>query len=89
MPRNMGTVRMAGKDGRNQPNGAGLGMGGGLVIGMSICVTVGIALSELGGYHDVIPYSIIFGSAVGLLLGSILERRHQKRNREKAKRTGV
>ena len=64
-------------------NGTGMGMSKGLAIGMSICVAIGIALSEMGGYHDATSYSIIFGSAVGLILGSILEKRHQKSNYKK------
>ena len=54
------------------------GMGKGCGIGMSVCVAIGIALSELGGYHDAMAHSIIFGSAVGLILGSILERQERK-----------
>jgi hypothetical protein len=47
----------------------------GLVIGMIICVVSGIALSELGGYHDVASHSIVYGAAVGSWVGIALEKR--------------
>ena len=51
----------------------------GLAIGMITCVAGGIALSELGGYHDVASYSIIYGAAVGSWIGIALEKRYQKK----------
>lgn len=50
----------------------------GVAIGMIICVAIGIALSELGGYHNAAPFSIVYGAAVGSWIGIALERRHQK-----------
>ena len=52
----------------------------GLAIGMSICVAIGIVLSEFGGYYIAIPLSIIFGSAVGIIIDVVLKRRYQKSN---------
>lgn len=50
----------------------------GVVVGMVICVAIGIVLSELGGYHGAIPSSIIYGAALGSWIGIALERRYQK-----------
>ena len=55
------------------------GMGKGLAIGMCVCVLGAIALSEIWGYHDIYSQSIIFGGALGLILGSIFERRDRNR----------
>lgn len=62
------------KEGR--PKGAGFGEG--LVIGMLACAVIFIALSELGGYHDVYSYWLPSSLVVGAVLGYILERRYQK-----------
>ena len=52
------------------------GMSKGITIGMCICVFVGIVLSELGGFHIAGEMSIVFGSAVGIVLRAVLERRY-------------
>ena len=54
------------------------GMNKGLAIGMVICVAIGIVLSEFGGFHNILTWSIIFGSAVGIIIGSILEMHNKK-----------
>ena len=80
MPQNMKMERKMGKETKNQPNGAGTGMNKGLAIGMGSCIAIGIALSEIWGYHDIIPYSIVFGSTVGMVIGFAFEKRYQKSN---------
>jgi len=65
---------------KNQSNGSGVHMNKGFAIGMPICIAIGIVLSEVWGYHDVIPYSIVFGCATSVLFGAALERRHKKSN---------
>lgn len=71
-------VRTIKKRGRPEGRPRGAGMSTGLAIGMAMCVAIGIALSELGGYHNVIPLSIVMGSCVGVIIGSFLERRYKK-----------
>ena len=80
MSQNMKMERKMGKETKNQPNSADMGMSKGLVIGMGSCIALGIVLSEIWGYHDVIPYSIVFGSTVGMVIGLALEKRYQKSN---------
>lgn len=89
MPRYMETERKTGKDTKNQPSGAGLGMSEGLAIGMPICIAIGIVLSEVWGLYIAIPLSIVFGGATGVLIGTALERHRQRRNCQKAISTGV
>ena len=55
------------------------GISKGLAIGMSICVLGAIALSEIWGYHEVYTLSIIFGSALGVILGTVFEIRDKNR----------
>ena len=57
-------IRMI-KKGIIKPKGTNYSKG--LAIGMSICVAIGIVLSEFGGYYIAIPLSIVFGSAVGII----------------------
>ena len=54
-------------------------MAKGLAIGMATCVLTGIAVSEFGGVHSIIPFSIIMGSTVGIILGTVLEIKNRKR----------
>jgi hypothetical protein len=50
-------------------------MNKGLAIGMVTCIAIGIALSEFAGFHTAIPLGIVFGSSVGLCIGTALEKR--------------
>jgi len=52
----------------------------GLAIGMTMCIAIGIVLSELRGYYIAIPLSIVFGGTVGTIIDAFLERRQRKRN---------
>lgn len=70
-------------------NSPGAGKSLGLIIGMFICVAIGIAISELRGYNDTasgefLLWSIIYSSAVGLILGKSIEKFHQRSNLKKA-----
>ena len=59
-----------------RPNDAGIHKG--LAIGMTICIAIGIVLSEFRGYYIAIPLSIVFGGTVGTIIDAVLERRHRK-----------
>jgi len=50
------------------------GIGEGFAIGMTICVVIGIVLSELGGYYNAIFYLLPCGLAVGSIIGFVLKR---------------
>ena len=68
-------IRKIKKEGR--PKGAG--MGEGLAIGMTICVVIGIALSELTGYYYTVVIWIPIGDALGFGIGAYLEKRYKKK----------
>ena len=68
-------IRKIKKEGR--PKGAD--MGEGLAIGMTICVVIGIALSELTGYYYTVVIWIPIGAALGFGIGTYLEKRYQKK----------
>lgn len=52
----------------------------GLAIGMVSCIAIGIALSEIWGFYNAIPLSIIFGCSAGVIIETALEKRYQKSN---------
>ncbi len=55
------------------------GMSKGLAIGMCMCVFGAIILSEFWGYHEIYSQSVIFGSVLGIFIGTILEKRERNR----------